>query len=479
VDQSLVQWEEQGSGAPRFALLETIREYARERLAASGEAPTIQRAHADYYLALAERAEPQLRGPDQLQWLGRLRAEHHNLRTALGWARDTGEVELGLRLAGALGPYWTRGGYAGEGRTWIEELLTLAGPSSTGTIGSAGTAGSTGTRVTPSTRAKALLGAGATVLLGSPGDPQRVDAYLQESLALRRQLADQAGIAEVLVLFGRELSFRGDTVRATALLDEGLALYRALDDQWGIAEALDYLAELARNRGDYARALAMLEETLVLRRAVGDVYGISSSLYDLARMAAAVQNDYPRAIALCEEALSIFRSLGEQLGIAAVLNNLADIADKLGDQARAIALYEESLGVFRELGRIVGVSVVLGNMGCIACDQGDTRRATELLQESLRLAWQTRRPQPIAYALEGLAEVAWAERRADAAAHLYGAAAALRETAGIPVLPDDSPRYERSVAAVRTALGDEAFVAGWEAGRTTPLERVIAEVQTS
>ena len=127
VDQSLVQGEEQESGPPRFALLETIREYARERLAASGEAPTIQRAHADYYLALAERAEPELHGPEQLQWLGRLRREHHNLQAALGWARDAGEVELGLRLAGALCQYWNTAAYFGEGRAWIAELLTLAG----------------------------------------------------------------------------------------------------------------------------------------------------------------------------------------------------------------------------------------------------------------------------------------------------------------------------------------------------------------
>jgi predicted ATPase len=135
VDQSLVQ-EGEGSGAPRCALLDTIREYARERLAASGEAPTVQRAHAEYYPALAERAEPELRGPDQLQWLARLRAEHHNLQAALGWARDAGEEELGLRLAGALCWYWSRGGHFGEGLSCIEELLTLAGLGAT-TAGSA------------------------------------------------------------------------------------------------------------------------------------------------------------------------------------------------------------------------------------------------------------------------------------------------------------------------------------------------------
>jgi tetratricopeptide (TPR) repeat protein len=400
-----------------------------------------------------------------MRWLGRLQAEHHNLQAALGWARDAHEVEVGLRMAGALCPYWNMVGYFGEGRAWIEELLRLAGPPGADSA------------VTASTRAKALLGAGATLLVGSQGDPQRMDAYLEESLALRRQLGDQAGIAEVLVSFGAELSYRGDPARATERLEEGLALYRELGDQRGIAEALEHLGDVARERGDYARAMAMYEEVLVLRREVGDLRGIGGSLFNLGVMASYVQHDYPRAIAWYEEALSIYRSLGERQLIAPALNNLADIADKMGDPARALALYEESLTLFREQGRLAGVATVLLNLGQIACDQGDTRRATELLQESLRLAWQTRRPRLIAYALEGLAEVAWAERHADAAARLYGAAAALRERAGVAILPADSPRYDRTVAAVRTALGDEAFAAAWEEGRSTPLEHLIADLE--
>lgn len=279
----------------------------------------------------------------------------------------------------------------------------------------------------------------------------------------------------MLVRFGAELYHRGEAVRATALLDEGLALYRKLGDQRGIAEALHHLAELARDQGDYARALAMLEESLVLRRAVGDLLVIASSLFQLAMMASLVQQDYPRAVALYEEALTIYRSFGDLQAISAALTNLADIEDKLGDHARALALYEESLGVFRELGHIGGTATVLVNMGHISCGQNDTRRATTLLHESLRLAWQARTARKIADSLEGLAEVAWTERHADTAAHLYGAAAALRERAGAPIWPDECPTYDRSVAAVRTVLGEEAFAVAWEAGRTTPLERVIAD----
>jgi tetratricopeptide (TPR) repeat protein len=221
----------------------------------------------------------------------------------------------------------------------------------------------------------------------------------------------------------------------------------------------------------------MFEEVLVLRRQVGDLSGIGHALFDLAVMAGSVQQDYPRAVALYEEALTILRSLGERQLIASALNNLAEIADKLGDHARALALYDESLALFRALGRLAGVATVLGNMGEIACDQGDTRRATELLHESLRLAWQTRRPRTIAYVLEGLAEVAWAEHRAGAAARLCGAAAALRENAPAQIWPGDSLRYDRTVAAVRTALGDEGFAAAWEAGRSTPLEHLIADLE--
>jgi tetratricopeptide (TPR) repeat protein len=451
-----------------FLMLETIRQYALERLASSGEAPTIERAHAGYYLALAERAEPELGGSEQVHWLGRLRAEHHNLQAALGWAREAGEVELGLRLAGALCPYWNMGGYFGEGCSWIEELLTLAesGADSTGAGVIAGSA------VTASTRAKVLCG--AAFLLTNQGDPQRVDAYLAESLALRRQLGDRAGIAEVLVVFGAELSHCGDAVRATELLEEGLALYRELGDYRGIAEALEHLAYVARDRGDDVRAITMYEQTLALRRKVGDLRGVGISLFYLGAMAAGYQQDYPRAVALYEEALTISRRIGEQQLIAPALNNLAVIADKMGDPARAMALYDECLVQFREQGRLTGVASVLLNMGHIVCAQGDTKHAKELLQESLRLAWQTRRPRTIAYVLETLAEVASAERCASAAASLYGAAAALRESASVAIQPDDSADYDRAVAEVRTALGEDAFAAAWAAGAAMELEEVIA-----
>ncbi len=462
VDKSLVVQEECENEEPRFRLLETIREFARVRLAETGEDQVVQQRHAAYTLALAEMAEPHLIGPQQGVWLARLAREHGNLQAALRWARDQREVELGLRLAGALRRLWSTRGYFGEGRACIEELLALAGSDAH-------------SGVTARTRAKALLA--VAVLLRSQGEPQSVDSYLEESLALRRQLADQAGIAEVLVFFGSELSFRGEAARATELLEEGLALYDELSDKRGIAEALDHLALLARNRGDYARTTAMYEKALAFRRGVGDLRGIGSSLFNLGRLASSVQQDYPRALALYEEALAIFRGFGEQQVIATVLTNLADIADKMGDQSRAQALFKESLVIFRELGLITGVSTALVNLGYIACAQGDTGRAAALLKESLQLAWKTRMPRKIAESLESLAEVAWAERRAEGAARLYGTAAALRDTADAPILPADFSTYNRTVAAVRAALGDEAFTATWEAGRTTPLEHVIADLE--
>jgi predicted ATPase/transcriptional regulator with XRE-family HTH domain/Tfp pilus assembly protein PilF len=462
VDKSLVVLEERENEEPRFRLLETIREFARGRLAESGEDQVVQERHAAYALALAEVAEPHLIGPQQGVWMARLAREHGNLQAALRWARAQREVELGLRLAGALRRFWSTRGYFGEGRVCIEELLALAGPTAD-------------SGVTARTRAKALLA--VAVLLRSQGEPQSVYSYLEESLALRRQLADQAGIAEVLVFFGSELSFRGEAARATELLEEGLALYGELGDKRGVAEALDHLALLARNQGDYARATAMYERALAFRRGVGDLRGIGSSLFNLARMASSVQQDYPRAVALYEEALAISRGFGEQQAIATVVTNLADIAAKMGDLARAQALFEESLAVFRELGLITGVSTVLVNLGYIACAQGDTRHATALLKESLRLAWKTRMARKIAESLEALAEVAWAERRAEGAAQLYGTAAALRAAADAPILPADSAAYDRSVAAVRTALGGEAFTVIWEVGRGAPLEHVIADLE--
>jgi predicted ATPase len=242
IDKSLLQHTEQEE-EPRLRLLETIREYGLEALAASGEMEATQRAHALYYLALAEEAESELEGPQQVRWLQRLEREHDNLRAALRWSLEQGEagysMEMALRLGGALGGFWRARGPFSEGRTFLERSLT----------------GSKG--IVSATRAKSLLA--ATMLAIYLGDMDRAESLAQESLALSRELGDTWGIAYSLLLLGRGAWFRGDFPAARPLLEEALALCREVGHKTGITYSLSDLGFIALKQGDYARAHALLE----------------------------------------------------------------------------------------------------------------------------------------------------------------------------------------------------------------------------
>ncbi len=415
VDKSLLRREEGPGGEARVGLLETIREYGREQLATSGEQAATERSHAAYYLALAEEAEPELTGAEQVTWLARLEREHDNLRSALRWALESGEVEGGLRLAGTLWRFWMMRGYLREGRRWLETLLNCDAD------------------VAPASRARALHGAG--VLARDVGDCTRADLLLGESLALWRELADSPGIATALNGLGSVAWQRGDLAQARALHEEGLALRREMGDTGGVIISLNNLGLVVQDQGDLARAEALFEEVLAFFRERGNRRGIAGSLNNLGEVALA-QGNLMRARLLCEEALALRQGLNDRAGIATSLINLGLIACAQGDLTRARLLYEEGLVLFGELGDTRGV--------------GDT--------------------------MEGRAQVATAQGQATRAAHLLGAAEAVRAAIGAPLLPRAKAGHDRTVAAARTSLGDDAFAAAWEMGATLSLEQAIALV---
>jgi tetratricopeptide (TPR) repeat protein len=228
VDQSLLRRAEGPEGEPRFGMLETIREYAAERLAASGEAETWRRRHAEHYLALAEQAAAELLGPQQGAWLERLEREHDNLRAALAWALERGEAELGLQLAGALGRFWEMRGHLSEGQRWLERAL------------------SRWLEASAPARAGALSVAGS--LAYTRGEYERAAGLLEESLSLRRALGDQRGVALSLHNLGRVAYYRGDYTAARSLCEASLETYRVVGDQAGIADLLHSLASYSITR---------------------------------------------------------------------------------------------------------------------------------------------------------------------------------------------------------------------------------------
>jgi len=415
VDKSLVVVEEK-QGVARYRLLETLREYARERRDAWGETAALRDRHRDFYLALAARAEPELRGPEQVRWLDRLTMEHDNLRTALGWCEQVpAGVEVGLRLASALLRFWEVRGLLSEGRGWLERLLAM------------------GAVVPPSVQVRALNAAG-TLAIGQ-GDSPAAGAFHEQALALARSGGDAAGAAWALVNLGLVRAGLGDDEAAVALIEEGIAIRRELGDQRETARALFNLGYVAHRRGDFGRAREMYEEYL-----------------------------------------AIMRELGHTEAIAGTLNNLADLALRQGEYGRAQTLFEESLELRRQLGDERGIVSTLHGLGEAAGSQGNHAAAGPLFVESLLIAQRLRMHRHVAECLEGLAGVIVAAARFHHGARLLGTAEALRVAINAPSRPSaEQVNYDRMVAAIHSGLGDAAFAEMWAEGRAMALDQAIAQ----
>jgi ATP/maltotriose-dependent transcriptional regulator MalT len=412
-DKSLLRQEEGVDGEPRFAMLETIREYALECLAASGEVGGIQSTHTAYYLALAEEAEPELNGAEQRAWLERLEVEHANLRAALSWSLQREDRETALRLGGALWRFWLSQGHLSEGRRWLEEALAGGGSASASVL------------------AKALSGAG--VLAHYQGDYGRAAELCGNSLQLSRRLEDKRGIAAALEGLALVARSGGRYAAARGMYEEAREIFRELGDEWGVARSLHYEGISVWQQGKHAEARPLLEESLKLYRELGDRQGIAGVLH-LLRVA---QDDYATARALCEESLDICREIGDKRGMARGLIGLGEVAYGQGDHATARAAYEESMAIFKELGD----------------------------------KWF------LAVSLDGLAGVISAEGRPAGAARLLGTAEALFEAIGAPLPPHCRPAHERTLAAIRARLDRENLAAAWDEGRSMTPEQAVAALE--
>ena len=355
VEQSLVvaQPDQKGSGV-RYGMLEPVMQYALEKLQESREAEETKRRHFAYFLGLAEEAEQiyglltgtKLTGAEGEAWMDRLEREHDNLRTALGWAKERGEVEAGLRLVGALGWFWWTRGYFVEGHNWAEHFLEKP---VRGDL-----------RAMDGARAKALLGAG--MLSYGRGDLLRSLGLLEEGLATYRRLGDQAGTAAILAELGKVVRAQGDDDRAQELSKEGLRLSRLLGDNRSAAISLLTQGHLARHRGDLARAAQLFGEALALWKKLEDRRGVAYSLCNLG-VAALERGQAGYALELHEESLRLYEALQDKPGRAYALINLGDVARSLGEEGRAVSLYEEALALHKELGIERGVLRALERLG--------------------------------------------------------------------------------------------------------------------
>jgi tetratricopeptide (TPR) repeat protein len=406
-----VRQTEGAEGESRFGLLETIREFGLEQLAASGEAEDVERTWAAHFLEMAEAAAPELIGPEQRPWLDRLETDHDNLRAALEWFLAHGAVEEGLRLAGALPSFWDSRGYIGEGRRWLDQALAAADR-----------------QAPPAVEAKARYGAG--------------------ELAVAQR----------------------DFWQAMAFLDESRVLFQITGDEAGVTRAIRKQGTIFRLQDDAEQARLRFEEALVRSRTRGDALETALSLNGLGALAAD-QGDFGLAMPLFEEALSLLRGLGATTLTTMVLVNLGNTARHMGDHDRAMVLSAEALASARRVGDTFRVAVALFGLAELVAERGDARRAIALLQECLVVLHERKDWLGMAEPLTSLAKLAGAEWPPERTARLLAVVEVFREAGGLPV----ETAVGGQVGGLRTALGKTGDCAAREAGRALTLVEAVTE----
>jgi tetratricopeptide (TPR) repeat protein len=410
VDNGLVRQTESAEGEPRFKMLETIREYALERLSESAELDDARNRHLNRYVELAETAAPELSRAGQAVWLERLDEESDNIRAGLAWSIESGQVELGLRLAGALVRFWSIRGLMTEGRRWLTEALNVS------------------EGVGPSVLAQAYYALGFAAL--GQGDYSEAKPLFERSLALAREDGEARLEAQALQQIGWIVMTSGDytedhKARARELAGRALELSREIGDKLVQSGSLNILAELAAEEGDEAGANALYAESLGLRRELGDKRLIANSVLTLGR-AELTRGEYESAATRLQEGFGLARELRDTWSMSVALTNLGRVALLGGgDLAEAARLFADGLALAKE--------------------RGDKRVAAECLQ--------------------GLAAVAGTEGDAAQAARLFGACAGLLDSIGVTPTPVEVALNDRFVPPVRETLGDEPFTAELAAGR--------------
>src|SRR5579859_1021129 len=454
VDKSLVIVEE-GEQGWRFHMLETIREYARERLNDSGEVEAQRAAHLAYFLRLAEEAQPQLRGAQQAQWLNRLETEHDNLRAALTEALQRRLAEPALRLAAALGKFWEMRGYFSEERDWLARALALE-------VSSAPLLA----------RARALYEAGRLAV--QQGDNPAAQRQLQLALEFFQHEEQAEGIGQTLNALGLAALNDGDYTRGRALLEESLAVHRQANSPREIAVALNNLGLTAKAQGDYEAAGRYYAESLAIKRALGDTRGTAMSLGNLG-VALRNQGDYAGARACSAESLALFRQLGDRLGEAHELGNVATTTLWQGDLPAARELFEQVLALHRQLGDSIAVGFSQTGLGHVARGQSADDSARAHYLEALRIHRGLGDDEGVIEALEGLAVLAAAQRDLARAARWFATLQTARAARGLALSPFERAAHDAALRAIQSGLEPNVFERAVAEGQRSGLEQAAAE----
>ena len=397
---------------PRLGMLESIREFALERLVARGDAEAVRRRHAAFYLMLAEEAEPALLGPQQREWLERLDSERDNIRAALGWALEAGEAEVGLRIGSALWRYWLLRSHV-EGRERLEGLLALG-------------SGSTRTRATAQT--------------------------MLANLALTQ----------------------GHRETARRMLEESLPVHRREGDARMLSHTLGLLGMAALAAGDADSAFALTREALEAARRGADPYMESATLWHVG-VCLAARRELDDAERTMEEAINLARKRGDARSIGAWQKSLAGVAVMRGDHARAWRLFDENLTIHRSLDDAWGISHSLSNLAFLALEAGDAETARAFLSEALAIERDSDHQPRLANALEMSARLAATDGKPELAIRLYARAALLRQSQGDQMTEIGWPDVTSDVDDLRSRIGEQRFEEQWACGRALTLVEAIDE----
>jgi len=448
VDKSMLVADSAGRVETRYRLLETMREYALEKLMASAEIDEARKRHLDYFVQFAEEAEPKVLGAEQLAWLKRLEAEHDNLRAALQWSLASDNSQAALRLAGAVFWFWYLRADWSEGLGWLEHALALDEREQSRRREAAGR------DYTPSPaevahRAKALCGAG---------------------------------------LLQWEASVKLDAGHAR--LEEGLRLWRALDDKWWLAVALVLSSAglVSMTEGGIVTARTRLQEGVALAQQVEDKWPLATCLYALGMALiwvdlAAGRTKLDKGRALLEEGVAVARAVGERATLSSALLNLALVFHFQGDDQAALTLGEEALAAAREIGSKIEIGLTLYTLGAITLALGNHLEATAYFVETLTLGRATATTMLIALAVAGTGGVAGTIGASKQAARLLGAAAAISRSVGMSLNLTvwgamSGPVYDSFIQIARAQLDEAGFETALQEGQALTLEQAIEEAQS-
>jgi predicted ATPase/DNA-binding CsgD family transcriptional regulator len=456
LDKSLVQQTEREGAEPRLTMLETLREFGLDCLERQGELEAARRAHAHYFLALVEAAEPHLLGPEPLRWLERLEAELDNLRAILQAATTGGdeEVELALRLESALIRFWWGRGHVREGLSFLQRHLALK------------------RRVAAPVRLAALIWLAGSIWTHSSHDVHGLEAIAEEALTLAREVGTPWHVILAMIMHGMAMTLeRRDYDAAQVELEQCLTRARAFGDLFCLSVAFRALGSLALFQQDARRAVAWFEEDLAVGKAGGDAISEYGALSLLARAELSLGHA-ARAQALLEEALTLLREIGNPWGIAQILGLLGQSTLQQGKLSQAKAFLADSVRLAAEVAdpHILAQSRLL--LATVAALQGDYAVAHQQYAEGLSSALDIGHTGFIASGLKGLGCVAATQGLSTWAAILWGAAEPLRESHSVAIPPALS---DRMIAVVRSELGEPAFEEARARGRAmTPAQALVS-----